>query len=195
MQKNKLIESIQYRLKPVDETEQFPYQVVEAYADQVYRAFVEMAHKKNDIYELDYLAKRYDSVPVVQDGVTDQYYSTLPEVIIDSKYGVRRITQAKDTSSSFVPATDQEIRYMYGSNADLLDTTILYTSRQNRVDYYGIGTSITSVSMHLIIPLEKYGDEDEVNIPGGGFGEFVTAVVNYAMGTPLPDLLNNESDQ
>jgi hypothetical protein len=132
MQKKKLIELIQHRLGREDKTAKYNYYVVEGYCNTIYPLFLEMAFAKNDIFELDHFVKRYDSVAVQQDSTTNQYYSDLPENIVNSRYGVRRITQAQGTDADFTQTTDFTLRHMQGQEVDLIDTTIMYVVRQDR---------------------------------------------------------------
>lgn len=197
MVKEKLIELIQHKLDQVDESGKYIYEVVEGYCNTIWPFFIEESYLKNDLYDLDHYTKRYDSVAVATDATSGKYYSLLPSPIINSKYGVRRITTSQGDTAEFEPTTDFVLRHMQGLDVDILNDTIFYVTRQERVDYNDSMTSAIAavgVSMYLIVEFNEYEDTDDINVPAGKLNEFVMAVFNLATNKVPVDNVNNNSE-
>lgn len=199
MIKAKLINLIQHRLSVIDDTIKNDYQVIEAYADLAWQQLIHDTYNK-DVTTLDFYAKEYKDTTVTLDSDTGRYYSTLPANILQltkRSEGVRHIHTMQGETVEFCPVSEDDYRRSNELYVGLLDTTIGYIVRQDRVDYDSSMTSsiaAAKVTMKLVIPFEDYDEEDEIVIPGGKALDFVQAVVSLAINDSRVDLFNNNSD-
>jgi hypothetical protein len=102
-------------------------------------------------------------------------------------------------SLQFVPMDNNRFRIMDGLDINLIDDVIGYTLKNYAVYYNGSTTYLAQlaanagVRMLLVIPFEKYADTDLINIPYGNDEALMERVVNFMIGTPDSDNVNNNN--
>jgi hypothetical protein len=198
IQKKALIELVQHRLAgemTSKKMSRFHDNIVMYAIDQAYKTLLNIAYKESATSIGNY-AQTYDSVAISTDGNSTIKYSVLPAPFIqfpDIRSGIRAISQNTGESLDFAPISSDEFSLIDSQDVNLVDTTICYCVRNSRVEYKGLPSSITTVRMDIVIPFTEYDDADYVIVPGGNEQKLLELSVNYLMGTPPDDQLNNNN--
>lgn len=204
MIKKAFLELIQKRLKPIDETNQFGLQYIEGVADIYWQKFA-MNYMSKSAMDSSFYTKSYNVTSVSADS-NGVFSVDLPANIIryPSTYystGAEGVTSMYALSASqwdFKPI--REVEYYSIRNLEV------YLAAKEH--YYWVGYSkvyfsdnITAeiqsngVRMNLMIPFSSYGMSEFLPLPNDVDQVLAEYVINYIMGTPLPDLKNNNSDK
>lgn len=188
--------SVKNRLRSIDKTAKYHDKVLDSWIERVCNQIMHDAFSK-DLTNYSFYERQYEDVAVVKTG--DIPYSLLPAKIVqlpDRSEGVRRIktTDSIGNSLEFVPISMDDVELYGAIEVGIIDTTIAYDVKQDRVYYWGDMSSIDSVDMWLVRPFSAYDDDEEFVIPSGKDGDFFNMIVQIAMGKEPVDLLNNNSD-
>ena len=127
---------------------------------------------RQDMSNLDLYCRTYPDVEIKFDAATNQYYSILPEQIVqlpDQGEGVRWIFPMKGRDIMFLPVTRDAWNVHDNMPVPVFDTSVSYSVTNGRVEYNKKPPlpDGAKVKMGLVIPIEKYGANEEINIPAG----------------------------
>jgi hypothetical protein len=218
--KIELIELIEHRLQGEARTKNLgklhrkiiEYNIGRAYNESLRRMMA------NGYVDLGNFTKEYENVAVSYDTTTRKYYSVLPEkivainkpasgiydIFIQEGTGVNDSFSVSSTdlftdNLQFVPMDNNRFRIMDGLDINTIDDVIGYTYKNYNVYYNGSTTYLSQLSsnagvrMLLVIPFEQYADTDDINIPFGDEEMLMERVVNFMIGTPDSDNVNNNN--
>jgi hypothetical protein len=207
IQKIKLIEQVKHRLEGEAETKNLGKlhpKMIEQWISRAYNTLLVQALQRNTT-DLSSYSKTYVNVDILYDQDIRVYYSVLPANIVMiprlAGNGIIRIENMRDDGINYVPITNNELQSIVGLEVDNVDDVIEYVFKNGRVEYRNIttiqGSSSVSVEdvvrMELVITFESYSDTDILQIPAGADQVLTEMVVNYAIGTPDSDNLNNNN--
>jgi hypothetical protein len=164
------------------------YNIGRAFNQIVYETF------RQDLSNIDLYRKRYTGVSVEADSETGVHYSTLPESILQlpvTGEGVIIYQTEGRKSLNFVPVKEDAIDVFDCLEVGKVDGTVGFVVTDGKVFYYGMADGITSVSMRLPIPFEKYADTDEVHIPSGKDVQIYTLVCQFLGQQPKANTIND----
>lgn len=202
MIKKTLLELIQKRLKPIDESNQFGLQYIEAVTDVYWQKF---AFNYMNNFGLDpfFYTKSY-SVTSVSTDANGEFYVDLPASIIRFPYSVYS-TGAEGVVSmyaisadqwSMVPIREDEYRSILNLPVYLAAVEHYYWVQYNKVFFSdNITSEIQSngVRMNLAVPFTGYTLTEDLPLPSDMEQVLIEHVVNFVQGTPLPDLNNDNN--
>jgi hypothetical protein len=203
MIKKAFLEIIQKRLKAIDETNQFGHQYIEGVVDIYWQKFAFNYMIRSNM-DPSFYTKPYTVTSVSTDS-NGLYYIELPESIIRMPYGSYS-TGAEGVVAMYAISASQwdlkpirEVEYYSIKNLEV------YLAAKEH--YYWVGydkiffsDNITTdienngVRMNLMIPFSKYTLTEDIPLPSDMDQVLSDYVVNYLLGTPLPDLTNDNSD-
>lgn len=198
VRKEALIELIQARLAgqfAQKHLSKFHTKVVEYAIGRVYNDILLQVYA-NDPNDIDHYTKQYVGVAVTSDSSSLYDYSDIPENIVmlpDARSGVRMVSTDQGDDLEFVAVTKDEYKYLDGLEVESIDSTVSYAVENDRVVYRGVGDSVTTVRMDLVIPFESYAYSDDIRIPSGQDMMLIERVVNLLMGTTPSDQLNDNN--
>jgi len=198
MRKDKFIDLVRNRLgaSSVDRLKKADPRTVELAIAAVMNTVFYEAFRK-DTSNLDTYTKTYENVAVSQDPDTEIYYSTLPANVVQFPIvgdGVVGINEMKGEDVMFVPLPSSDFEMMYGLEVDLIDDVIKYTRKGNIVEYVNFDSTITAVRMDLVVDFTEWDDDEDVPIPSGQDINIMNKVVEYLLGKPTTDILNNQNE-
>jgi hypothetical protein len=139
--------------------------------------------------KLDFYSKQYKNVAVLQDDDTDEYYCLLPEEIVQTvafEEGIRNIRLKGPEQIDFVPL-DISPSWIGNTDVGLVVEAIGYMPRQDRVLFYNMNPDIEEVIMDLVVPFDKWDDDDPVNLPQGASMKIVGMAIQLLGGVPYID--------
>lgn len=201
IQKRALIELIKHRLEGEAQTKNLGKlhpKIIEYNIGRAYNTLVVQTFVRGGV--TDAYIKEYTDVSIVLDTDTNVYYSTLPSPIVNlprrAGNGVIRISATGDNDMTYVPVTNNQLKSMYGLMVnDVTDDVISYVVKNGRVEYYALTADLaaTNVNMELMVTFDGYEDTDYVNLPYGADTMLMEMVVNFMLGTPDADNLNNNN--
>jgi hypothetical protein len=204
MIKKAILEIIEKRVKPIDETNQFGLQYIQGVCDIYWEKFASnyMTKMGMDPY---FFTKLYTVASVEVDGQGENYID-LPESIIKFPYGA--YSNGSEGVVSMYPITADEwdikpIRegeYRSIKNLEVYKAAAehYYWVRYDKIyfsDNLTTNIKTNGVVMNLMIPFSKYGMSEDIPLPSDLEQVLVEHVVSYIQGTPLPDLTNDNSDR
>jgi len=207
IQKIKLIEQVRHRLEGEAETKNLGKlhpKMIEQWISRAYSTLLVQSLQRG-MSNLDPYSKTYTNVDILYETATKIYYSVLPAQIIEvprmAGNGIIRISNMRSDNIVYAPMTNNQLQSIVGLEVDDIDDVIGYVFKNGRVEYQGIttldGSSSVSVEdyirMELVVTFEEYADTDYVQIPTGADQVLIDMVVNYAIGTPDSDNLNNNN--
>lgn len=195
MTKAEIRSSVRNRLMQIDETAKYHDKVLDSWIERVANQIMHDAFSKN-LSNYDFYTKQYENVSLVKSG--DIVYALLPANIVqlpDRAEGVRKIQTTTGSGLEFVPVSMEEVELYSALEVGIIDTTIAYDVKQDRVYFWGDLSLITAVDMWLVIPFTEYAETDEFVIPSGKDGQFFDGIVQIALSTPPKDLINDNSDK
>lgn len=199
MIKKTILEIIKKRLKPIDETNQFGLQYIEGYCDQVWQEFVINMERSSD-YDPNFYNKEYTVNGMSGSGVSG-YYIDLPEEIINiPKIGSGVVSiKIKDTFNYFEPVSEDDFKHIRTQGVFRQADDVYFYVSYAKIFFGGGGITGTvptdSMVLTLNIPFSKYLLTEVLPLPSIRESLFIDTVVERLMGTPPPDLINNNSDQ
>jgi hypothetical protein len=199
MTKKAILELIQQRCKGIDETGQFSPLYLQGYCDQVWQEFV-AGMNKSQYVDKSFYSKEYVIASIDGDS-TDGYYNDLPETIINlprTGSGVASIRLPGSFSNYLSPVTEDDYKHMQSQEVYRQADDIVFYLSYDRIFYAGAITGTIAsngVVTRLIIPFSKYNMNEELPLPVMMEIQFIDAVVERVIGTPSPDLYNNNSDE
>lgn len=139
--------------------------------------------------KLDFYSKQFKAVQVLQDEDTDEYYCLLPEDIVQTvafEEGIRKIRLKGPENIEFMPM-DVAPSWIKNTDVGLVVDAIGYMPRKDRVLFYNMNEDIKEVIMDLVIPFDKWEDDDPVNLPQGASMKIVAMSIELLGGTPYID--------
>lgn len=193
MTKEKLIDLCRHYFAQVDKTSSYHPVVVEYTLGRVINTILYDAFR-NNISNLDLYTKRYDGVPVTKSG--NRYTSELPASIVQFPGvgdGVRGVYAAQDSSLMFYPSTMENAARMSYMEFVEVSTDVAYVVANTTVEFIGIPSEVTVVSMDLVRPFEAYADEEEFYVPAGQDEPMFRMAMQYLSGVMPPDLRNDNN--
>ncbi len=194
MNKEELIEIVRLRVKPVvDETDYTNEAWIEKVMTLVYAEMV--SAYDFDLENSRYFTKDYE-VAVLQDSVTDFYYSAFPAKIIyvqDAAGAVRFISPKKQKGLVFVPIMDTDLELIQELNTNIVDTKIKYTVGRDKIRYDGITSDLitSGVLIRLVVAFDAYEYTDEIYIPSDQQKTFIDQIILFIGGDRDVDLVND----
>ena len=186
MNKQEIIELVVTRFPQVHE------RVAEAWITLAFNQILYEDSRK-DPSNFDFYSKTYKNVAILKDPDTDIYYSTLPQQVVqlpDNAEGVRRINAMKGLMPEFIPLQRDSWDVFAGLDAGKIDHSIGFSPTNERIEYER-NPEISKVRMDLVIPFDKYDDDDFINIPSGSDLRIIAIVEQLINGTPPESKLNN----
>lgn len=138
--------------------------------------------------KINFYTRTYPDV-AVQKTSTKEYYSTLPEQIIqdlDAEEGVRKIWLEDRTQLDFVPL-DIDMDILEGTDVGKIMPVVGYQVKTDRVIYYNMLEDVDKVNMDLVVPFDKWDDKDEVSLPQGTHAQIIGVTIELLQGTPYID--------
>lgn len=194
MTKQQLIETVKLRLKKVDETKIFDPRLLEQYISKAWNQLLYYSFQKGTS-DLWTYSKEYKAQTITKDVDTNIYYTTLPAALANipkKEKGVLLISTTQGSDVEFVPTNEKMLRYTRDLEIDLVDDTIYFKVyiQEGKVEYYNMTAAIAAagVRMRLVIPFEEWADGDKLSIPEGRDQDLINWTVQFALGTPEPDL-------
>lgn len=144
---------------------------------------------------MDLFRKTYKNVVVTLDEDMCTYYSLFPVSIIElpEKASGVRIFTAKGKTLEFVPVDEDSVSIFSGLEVGIVDPTMGYIVKADRVEYVDFDPDITAVTMKLVVALEDYDMDDEVHIPTGKDSDFVTMIVSFLLQQDWRKDLSNDN--
>lgn len=203
MIKKVILEIIQKRVKPIDDTNQFGLQYINSVADIYWQKFA-FNYMNNFGLDSFFYSKSY-VIPEILTDTNGEYYVELPESVIRMPYGaysngsegVLSIYPFDPTEWPIKPIREHEYRMIKNLPVYLTASEHYYWVNKDRV-YFSDNLTIDIVSdgvrMNLAIPFSAYLLTEDVPLPSDMEQPFIEAVIAFIQGTPLPDLKNNNSD-
>lgn len=199
MTRKAILETLQYRLKPTDSTEQFPLPYIQSMCDMVWESWCsESANDKNQ--DLNFFTKLYAAETVTLNAASGYYSTTLPEQILKFRRvgdGVISVNQINAIDNDFKPISEKDFRLMKGQEVARTGSDIYFYVTYDTIKYNESMTSTIAaqgVDLRLSIPFSKYLLTEELPMPSGRAMEFLGAVIDVIQGTPQPDLTNKNSN-
>lgn len=144
--------------------------------------------------KLDFYSKQYKNVAVLKDEDTCEYYCLLPEDIVQTvgfEEGIRNIRLKGREQIDFVPL-DVSPSWLGNTEVGLVVDVIGYMPRTDRVLFYNMNEDIKEVIMDLVVPFDKWDDDDPVNLPQGASARIVGMSIELLGGTPYIDPKNRK---
>lgn len=200
MIKRAILELIQHRLRPLDETEHFPLSFIEGMCDLAWESWCNEA-SNNPKDDVGFYTKLYDSVAVQENVEQNYYYAILPVGILNLNRigdGVISINQVEAIDNDFKPLSERDFRLIKGQEVNRTGSDIYYFVTYDRVYFSDSMTddiASVGVDMNLVIPFSSYEDTERLPFPSGKALEFVKMVIDIIQGTPEPDLTNKNSSK
>jgi hypothetical protein len=207
MKKIKYIDLIRAEIDSLDKTRKIHPIVIEHEISTVYNDMIVSLYA-NGLVDMNHYARKYgllDTVKVLYNNYTKEYYSLLPEEMIplpDPNAGIVEILTKESMSLVFVPMTRSEFKMIENLECRQIDEVIGYTfytgqaGEYGRIVYNGMTSAIAAVGvvMSLLIPFHAYADDDFVYFPSGQEQRIKDTVLQRLGIIPPPDLVNNNSD-
>ena len=152
---------------------------------------------RKDISNLDLYAKEYKNIAISYDSATDKYYSLIPVDSFvqfpDPQEGIRRISGMKGKTIQFVPVKGDAAKIFEGDIALSIGDIIGYSVTNERIEYHWMKEGMDKVKMDIVRSFEAYNDEDEIHIPSGKDEQLIQLIVNFLLGTPVDNLVNDNN--
>jgi len=148
---------------------------------------------RKDLSALDLYTKEFLDVDVDYNTINNYYYSTLPEEIVqlpDTQAGVRRIMHSCENTLIFVPIKKDAKSIFDLLEVGQVDLAIGYSVESTQVIYDRKPQGIDKVRMDLVIPFDKYDDDDVIFIPSGKDELLIETIVNLLQGQPKENKVN-----
>ena len=141
--------------------------VIEKYFELAYNTLMAEAHqrlRKNS--DLDSYTKSY-KVDVDYDTSREKYYSVLPASIISGDASVRLISALKDETYVVDMIDSNSVNVFLEMEVSKVDERPSGMLEGNKIYYVWFREDIEQVLMKLVVPFSEFGDNDNINIPGG----------------------------
>ena len=200
MLKKELVSIVRNLLPREDKTSKYHYEVVSAAIGLIYAKAAHDAFMTNP-RELDSYVKTFGvstALPVVEEGATGIYYTTLPAHFIpipDKASGVRRVDAVEQAGLAFYPVDSREADLLLnGSFFTRTSTRVGYVVKPSRVEFINWQTAVTAVRMDIVVEFMDLDDDDVVYVPSGQEDAFIKSVLEVLGVIPPVDLSDNNSD-
>jgi len=174
---------------------------IELYLARVLDELMFQAFSSINYTYYDQFVKVYWDVDVSYNEEHKEYYITLPEEIIQIpgiSGGVRSIEpNSGELDILFVPVTINQAKVYKGLEAGQHNSTIFYTVQNTKIEFIWdmrMG-SIKKLKLRLCIPLNKYEDDDNINIPLGLEQTLIEKTVAAIQNKPLDDMINDSNER
>lgn len=200
-------DAIKLRLKSIDENNQFHPKFILFGMSAVFSQLIKEAYQAKDRNLLNYYAKVYTAQTATQNGTTNEYEIDLSSYpLITSKDmglqgAVREINYHTSRSLNFIPVSAESYSYFDGQDAYNIGTSkVRYELKYNKIIFLS-GITVanaatftgTGLKLVLLVTLDAYTLTEEIPIPDERRDDFFLRVVNFLMGTPPPDQLNDNT--
>jgi len=201
------VDILSSRLKEIDETSQFHPETIRIAMSFIWGQQISDIIAKGDINNLDYYAKEHTNQIASLDNITGEYYIELPVSIVptindkDIQKAVRNLNFVGGRGLNFIPVSSKQYSLYSGQDVlSIISNKMFYVVRHDKIIFVGgvstanaaILTS-TGIRYDLVQSLDNYGYTENFMAPGGKFEDFLLKTINYLMGTPPKDLLNNNA--
>lgn len=186
MTREQLIEIVKKRLGGKHHHEMIAMNIGMAFNQINYETF------RKDLSNLDLYTKEFLDVDVDYNTTNNYYYSTLPEEIVqlpDTQSGVRRIMHSCENTLVFVPMKKDAVS-VFALLDQVKTSTIPFVVEATQVIYTRKPQGIDKVRMDLVIPFDKYDDDDLIFIPSGKDELLIETIVNLLQGQPKENKVN-----
>ena len=177
MTREQLIELVQRKLEGgnlhPDLKGKYHPEVVAKCVGLAYNQLINDTYESSDrsILSLDPYTVTYKDVAITCDEDTDTWYSLFPASVLmlpDKQVGLRLVAPMSDnTSTVFAPAEKNSWDVFANLEVGLVDPSIGYSVKPDRVEYAEKPIDIDTVRMELIPSFDAYEDTDEVKLPFG----------------------------
>ena len=174
---------------------------IEFYLARVLNELLFSAFSVNNYVYYDQFVKVYYDVDVTYNSEHKEYYITLPEEIVQVpgiSGGVRSIEpNSGELDIMFVPVTINQAKVYKGLEAGQHNSTIFYTVQNSKIEFIWDMrmASIKKLKLRLCIPLNKYDDDDNINIPLGLEQTLIEKTVSAIQNKPPDDLVNDSNEK
>ena len=174
---------------------------IEFYLSRVLNELLFQAFSATNYTFYDQFTKIYWDVDVKFDEGHNEYYIDLPEEIIQVpgiSSGVRSVEpNSGELDILFVPVTVNQAKVYKGLEAGTMNETLFYTVQNTKIEFIWDMrlSSIKKLKLRLCIPLNKYGDTDNINIPLGLEQSLVDKTVASLQNKPLDDIDNDSNER
>lgn len=205
MIKKVILEIIQKRVKPIDDTNQFGLQYINSVADIYWQKFA-FNYMNNFGLDSFFYSKMYVIPNILTEPYQDgDYYVELPEKVIRMPYGaysngaegVLSVYPVDIAEWPIKPIREHEYRMIKNLPVYLTASEHYYWVSKDRV-YFSDNLTVDIVSdgvrMNLAIPFSAYSLTEDIPLPSDMEQPFIEAVIAFIQGTPPPDLKNDNSD-
>lgn len=145
-------------------------------------------------WRYDQMTKRFYQ-PILQDPISDKFYSQLPAQImsVNNGQGIRLIAPSKEESTAFLPRKTLGTFLFDGLDVNTMDN-IFYTLEGRNVYYSGnIDCAWENVLMKLAVKFEELEDEDWINIPDGDAAQIVQTAIGFMSGKLPSDIADDNT--
>ena len=204
MTKAEIVSFVSNNLKKIDKTNKYhPIVLEKAITFAFNQGYSDIFDK--DPRTLDNYTTTYggggSAIAIAANANTGIYESTIPSVYVpfrDKNSGVRNIATPTVSSFKFYPMLKREFEILPNTLVGELnanDPRGYYVVRGGTIEYYGVAAvAAAGVRMDVVIPFDKYGDDDVVLIPFGKDMQLVYAVIEALRTIPPVDLKDNNAD-
>jgi hypothetical protein len=174
---------------------------VEFYISRVLNELLFQSFSVTNYTFYDQFTKVYYDVDVSYDEIHKEYYITLPEEIIQVpgiSSGVRSIEpNSGEIDIMFAPVTINQAKVYKGLEAGQQNETLLYTVQNKKIEFIWDMrlANIKKLKLRLCIPFDKYGDDENVNIPLGLEQTLVDKTYASMQNKPVDDTVNDGNEK
>lgn len=153
---------------------------------------------RRDSSNLDLYCKTYIAA-IKYDKSKDVYYSDIPVNSIvqfpDPAEGIRDIRRKKGSGIEFVPLRKKAILMYDDDEVAKLSKIIGYNIINNRIEYRWLKEELvdSDVIMDVVRTFDDIGWNEQVYIPSGQDEKFIRMVVEFLMGQPVKDNVNDDN--
>lgn len=197
--KQNLIDSAYWKVAKIKPGLKFNRKLIEQYIARAWNQVLHDAFRK-DLTFLDFYAKNYKAQTVTQDVDTKQYYTELPEAIVqlpDKSEGVREVSLATEdydtplgTGIDFMPVSDTAMRLKDNIDAGLSESSVIgYAVRYDRIWYdrgMTAGIAAGGVNLKLVIPFDSYGATEQIPVPSGKDEQLIELTARFMLMAEIP---------
>lgn len=214
MKKIHLIEAIQSWLssdaagdiKGMYHPEELKIHLNDVFNQAVYNTWLN-GKKFSDFSQLDAWSKTYE-VDVVDPSVASTYaLLPFPPVQLPDNMGIRQVCDNADNTNVFAPIEATANVVFAELDVNTMDSTPTYRLEQSNVSIgvgeeshmlrlekmpVAAGTTISTIDVLMIVPLDQIDDYDDVAMPAGSEDTLIRQVIDLMSKKPMPDTNNDQ---
>lgn len=206
MTRKAIIEAIQYRLKPIDKSQQFNLGYIEGWCNTVWEQKIAEYISQGNI-DYNFFRKKYivDGDNILVDSTSGRYYINLPAQPLSIPIeigGAVRIYENESVEYDFKVLTERDFRLIQKQDVNkvnCIDDIIYFYYTKDRIwfrDDIPQDLLTDGVSLDLSIAFEDYDITESLPMPiSNDYSTiFINTVVSVLSGTPMVDLNNNKRE-